>query len=281
MLSVKFTNVPFVAKLVNQLNQLVSIASWEFSARELTVIEFDSTLSSLTLLKLKADAYELWDYKFPAKKKGAIILGFQTKSLVRILQCGSQNDTLTITAKADDPDRAIFTFKTAENAVAGALNSIDLGLVFNDSDFRGIPEHEVQVKMTMTSKKFFEMIKSFGAKTGYARFIVSADGSRFTMKNTKNEISVTNQEVEIEAQSAVDNIFGLRFLVPMSKAYALASSVEITLFESGEAGMVQFTFFFPNAAGTLMYYLAGWLPEEMDKDEGKEEEEEQEEESDE
>ena len=251
-------------KVLDALKELVDEANLECNESGLSLQAMDSSHCALVSMNLNSKSFD----KFKCDDNET--LGVNLVSIQKILKCGDNQDTLTLSTNSDHTQLK-FQFENG-----GRFSEFSLALMDIDTDKLSIPEAEPEVRITLSSSEFNKIchdLTQFGdtvkimvkSKT----VVFSATGQLGNGSITLSSYDTANDErpVEIEMDGSIDKLelsFALKYLNYFTKACPLSDKVELEL-STGRPLIVLFKL--DDDTGYIKYFLAPKVEEDEDEDE--------------
>lgn len=200
-----------------------------FDKDGIRMIAMDNSKTVLVHLRLYADKFEKYSYKYPHEK---FIIGLNTDHLYRIVRTATNDDTITFYIEESDPNTLGILLEDSEKK---QVTRYKLNLLDRDEPNIELPDTEFSTHITMPSLDFQKMCRDMtllGAKTVEIKNINSSlnfsckghFASRTTvMGDSENEFNIqkkTNNEI-------VTGNYSLPHLVLFTKCTNLCNNLEI------------------------------------------------------
>jgi len=259
-----------IKKIVEAIKELVEEANFDCSENGIALQAMDASHVALVSMLLRPSGFE------PYRCDRTRTLGIQVANMHKIIKCGDNNDTITLSAQ-DDGDSLNFTFESQNQE---KMSSFQMKLMDIDTDTMSIPEKEYDAVVTMSSAEFQrtcrdlsmlgEVVKISVTKEGVT-FSASGDVGKASIKLSQGAGDVDGKDtgLSVEMNTAVELSFALNYLNQFCKATALSSTVTLSL--SGDTPLV--VEYRVGDMGYIRYYLAFKIDEEDDDDDGVKQEE--------
>jgi len=214
----------------------------------------DSSHVSLVALSLRSQGFK--DYRCDRD----ITLGINFASLLKILKCMGNKDSLALRAD-DDGDTVLIVFESPDQST---ISNFELKLMDIDGEQLGIPDTDYKCVIKMPSSEFQRICRDLSALGDTVVISATKEGIKFsvkgdigsgdmTLKNSTASVdSDVNDSVLIELDEPVTQTFALRYLNNFTKATSLSPTVSISL--GPEVPLV--VEYKIDDLGSLRYYLA-------------------------
>jgi len=252
MFEARLVNSAVLKKVLEAIKELLTDASFDCSDTGIQLQAMDTSHVSLVSLTLKSDGFD----KYRCDRN--LTMGMSLASLVKILKCANNDDTVTIKAQ-DDADIVTFTF---ESKKPEKISDYEMKLMNLDQEHLGIPETDFSCIIRMPSGEFARICRDlaqFGesmviscTKEG-VKFSSSGDIGSANIKLAQNSNFDKEEEaVTIEMQEPVTLTFACQYLNSFTKATPLSPTVQLSMSENVPL-VVEYTV---PELGHIRYYLA-------------------------
>jgi len=240
-------------KILDAIKDLVTDANFDCNSTGIALQAMDSSHVALVSMLLRSDGFD----KYTAERNTS--LGINLASMYKILQCASNDDSVTMKAESN-PSVVSFMFESSKQ---DKVSDFELKLMEIDSDVLGIPETEYSAIIKMPSSEFQRICKNLTILGDTVVISVSKEGVKFSVQgdlgagniHCRQSSSVDAKEeesVSIEINEPVTLTFALRYLNNFTKATSLSTIVTLSM--SKEVPLV--VEYRIQDAGFLKFYLA-------------------------
>merc|ERR1711935_844569 len=212
----------------------------------------------------------------PYRRDRTRTLGIHIGNMSKIIKCGDNNDTITLSAQ-DDGDSLNFAFESQNQE---KMSSFQMKLLDIDTDQMSIPEKEYDAVITMSSSEFQRICRDLTMLGEVVKVGVSKDGVTFSAKGDVGNVAIKlvqgagdvdsekdkGTQLNVELNEPVELSFALNYLNQFCKATPLSPTVSLSM-SSDTPLVVEYRI---GDMGYVRYYLAFKID---DEDEGVKEEE--------
>ncbi|XP_065168568.1 proliferating cell nuclear antigen-like [Atheta coriaria] len=258
MFEARLINSVTLKKVLEAIKDLLNDASFDCSDTGIQLQAMDNSHVSLVSLTLKSDGFD----KYRCDRN--ITMGMNLSSMVKILKCANNDDTVTIKAQ-DDADMVTFMFESKKQ---DKISDYEMKLMNLDQEHLGIPETDFSCVIRMPSVEFARICRDlaqFGesiviscTKEG-VKFSSSGDiGSANVKLAQTSNFEKEEESVTIEMQDPVSLTFACQYLNSFTKATPLSAQVQLSMFADVPL-VVEYTV---PELGYIRYYLAPKIEEE-------------------
>ncbi|XP_065171456.1 proliferating cell nuclear antigen-like [Atheta coriaria] len=258
MFEARLINSVTLKKVLEAIKDLLNDASFDCSDTGIQLQAMDNSHVSLVSLTLKSDGFD----KYRCDRN--ITMGMNLSSMVKILKCANNDDTVTIKAQ-DDADMVTFMFESKKQ---DKISDYEMKLMNLDQEHLGIPETDFSCVIRMPSVEFARICRDlaqFGesiviscTKEG-VKFSSSGDiGSANVKLAQTSNFEKEEESVTIEMQDPVSLTFACQYLNSFTKATPLSAQVQLSM-SADVPLVVEYTV---PELGYIRYYLAPKIEEE-------------------
>jgi proliferating cell nuclear antigen len=265
-----FAQAGVLKKIFDGVKDLLTDVNVDYDEKGIHLQSMDSSHVSLVALNISGKALD--HYKCEANQS----LGISIASLVKILKCAGNDDTLTLKF-ASKEDSLQFMFEDSKQT---RISHFRLKLIDIDSEHLGIPDTEYDVCIRMPSGEFQRIIKELQSLGDTVTISASKEGAIFAVSGDigtgkivcKDTTSITmdkdskeDEEVAIKIKKDTQLTFALRYLASFTKATSLSPSVTLKMAKDVPL-VVEYLIQTPddNELGHIRFYLAPKIEEEGD-----------------
>jgi len=253
MFEARLTQASLLKKILDAIKDLVTDANFDCNSTGISLQAMDSSHVSLVSMLMLKDGFE----NYRADKN--LPLGINLASMSKILQCSSNDDSVTI--KADDnPSVVTFMF---ENSKGDKVSDFELKLMEIESDVLGIPSTDYSAIIKMPAAEFQRICKNLTILGDTVVISATKEGVKFSVQGDLGAGNITcrpstsvdskiDDSVSIEINEPVALTFALRYLNSFTKATSLSNQVVLSM--SKEVPLV--VEYRIADAGHLKFYLA-------------------------
>ncbi|XP_017771943.1 PREDICTED: proliferating cell nuclear antigen [Nicrophorus vespilloides] len=245
-------------KVLEAIKDLLNDASFDCSDTGIQLQAMDNSHVSLVSLTLKSDGFD----KYRCDRN--ITMGMNLASMVKILKCANNDDTVTIKAQ-DDADTVTFMFESKKQ---DKISDYAMKLMNLDQEHLGIPDTDFSCVIRMPSIEFARICRDlaqFGESIGIActkegvKFSASGDiGSANVKIAQTSNFEKEEESVTIEMQEPVALTFACQYLNSFTKATPLSPQVQLSMSDNVPL-VVEYTV---PELGHIRYYLAPKIEED-------------------
>ena len=255
MFVAKLANCSILKKIVESIKDLVSDINLEISASGINLQAMDSSHVALVTLYLNPEGFESYRCDKP------ITLGIQISQLSKIIHCGGNDDSITLSNEKEG--KMLIKF---ENSTKKRTSQFYLSLITIDTEHLGIPDTQYGSVIKMPSSLFskickdlYSMNETMNIETNeeYIKFSLSNETIGGGIKIEKNDSNDLEDQVQITCDNSINLSFALRYLNMFTKAATCCQ--QVGLFLSSEYPlMVEYKL---DNLGGLKFYLAPRIEE--------------------
>jgi proliferating cell nuclear antigen len=219
-----------IRTLTEALKCILVEMSLIFDKNGIKMVAMDNTRTVLVHMRLNADKFEKYEYKYSSDK---FVIGINTDHLYRIVRTATNDDTITFFVSADDPNDLGILLEDSEKK---QVTRYKLNLLDRDEPDIALPETEFTTHITMPSGDFQKICRDMvllGAKNVEIKNVGStltfACKGHFASRTTvmgdgDTEFNVQRKNTDITAGN-----FSLSHLVLFTKCTNLCNNLEIQM----------------------------------------------------
>mmetsp|Transcript_1123 Transcript_1123/g.1276 ORF Transcript_1123/g.1276 Transcript_1123/m.1276 type:complete len:263 (-) Transcript_1123:832-1620(-) len=248
-------------KLCAAVKDLVHDVNFNCDSNGITLQAMDNTHVALVAFLLQADGFD----KYRCDKN--ITLGINLPALSKVLQCASNDDTLTMRAQ-DQPDNLELIFENKTKHAEFNIKLLDLQV-----DPLGIPDTDYSSVVTMSSLEFQRTTRDLSTigDVDTVAIAVSEEGVKFAVSDTmnsqtgqimiKNAGSIDGASItgcDITMSEPVEMSFALHHINRFTKATSLSDKTTLSM--SPDVPLV--VEYAIQDTGYVRYYLAPKIDED-------------------
>lgn len=261
MFQAKLSEGILLKKLIESIKDLVTDINLDITSTGISLQAMDSSHVALVTLNLSSEGFE--EYRCDKQ----MTLGVSVANLSKIMKCGGNDDSITLSAEEDPSSLNIkFENSSKKNIFKFFIeqkkqSEFNLSLITIDSEHLGIPETQYSAMVTMSSSEFTRICRELYSlnetvniettKTSI-KFGVNGENVGGSIKIEANDSSNLDEQTIIQVEESVNLAFALRYLNMFTKASTL--SQQVSLYLSVEFPlMVEYKL---QQLGVLKFYLA-------------------------
>jgi len=257
MFHAKLNEVHVLKKIVESIKDIVNLVNIDAGPNGLAFQAMDLSHVALVSLILRSDGFQ----QYRADKN--FLLGMKLVNLHKILKCADNADIVTLECD-DEPDQLHLRFESQRQ---DKFSKFSMNLVLQEEEQLQIPQTIYASRIIMPSSEFLRIVRELCQIAETVRittsnksihFSVHGDFASGEMELRENNSERFNEQIRIEVDEPVTNIFSLTFLSAFTRAAALCESVR--LYMSPNTPLV--VEYLIGDFGSLKYYLAPKLNED-------------------
>lgn len=254
MLETQLKQSDVLRKLFDSIKDIITQANIECRSTGMKMFTIDEQHISIVEFYLNADGFERY------RCDRTVTLGIQLESLMKILRCGTNDDSVILRAD-DNGDTLNLVFESEKQ---DRVSEFDLKLISLSSQCLEMAANSYDAVVTMSSSELVRVCRDLKNFSDSVVIEVAKDSVRFGVTGDVGKASVLLKTVttadadsetapiKIEVKSPVSCSLSLKHVVFYTKAAALSESVKISISNQYPA---KFEFQMP-PIGYLNFYLA-------------------------
>jgi len=258
MFEARLINSVTLKKVLEAIKDLLNDASFDCSDTGIQLQAMDNSHVSLVSLTLKSDGFD----KYRCDRN--ITMGMNLSSMVKILKCANNDDTVTIKAQ-DDADMVTFMFESKKQ---DKISDYEMKLMNLDQEHLGIPETDFSCVIRMPSIEFARICRDLAQFGESIVICCTKEGVKFSSTGDIGSANVKlaqtsnfekeEESVTIEMQEPVSLTFACQYLNSFTKATPLSPQVQLSM-SADVPLVVEYTV---PELGYIRYYLAPKIEED-------------------
>lgn len=247
-------------KILEALKDLVENANWDLSNEGMSLQAMDNSHVSLVSVLLQSSGFE--EYRCDLN----CVMGIQLATMIKVMKCCNNDDSLKMEYKDDPGDSVTFTFESPNQE---RTSEFTVKLMQIDSEHLALTDDGYDAMITMPSAEFQRIcrdLSAFGDAVTIAviknsvTFNASGDIGAGTITLLETNSEKEEEKVQIEMDNPVALTFAFKYLHYFCRGAPLSPLVKLTL-RNDSPLVVQYDI---ADFGNIRYFLA---PKVTDEDE--------------
>lgn len=216
-------------KILEALKDLVKDANWDLSSEGMSLQAMDVSHVSLVSVLLQSSGFE--DYRCDTN----CIMGISLATMIKVMKCCNNDDSLKMEYKDDPGDTVTFTFESPNQE---RTSEFTVKLMQIDSEHLALTDDGYDAQVTMPSNEFQRIcrdLSAFGDAVTIAvvkhsvTFKASGDVGEGTITLLENTSEKEEDKVQIEMDNPVSLTFSFKYLHYFCRGAPLSPHVKLTL----------------------------------------------------
>jgi len=252
MLCAKLTEGILMKKLVEAIKDLFLEINFDISASGIAIQGMDN--SHISLVQINITSNDFAEYRCDKNMK----LGIKMENFAKIIKCGTNEDTLTLSYDDNDKNKLNIKF---ENILSKKTVNFELALISIETENISIPVLNYTSSILMSSSYFSKICKELNSIDETISIQIKKDKINFYTNNenisggfSDNQNDSTDPEIhcKIETDCDINLPFSSRILNIVSKAGSISKQVYLYL-GSKKPLLILYKF---GQLGEIKFYLA-------------------------
>lgn len=216
-------------KVLEAIHSICDDINWDCTSSGISVQTMDTSHVCLVSLELNSDGFE------PYRCDRNITLGLKAQTMLKILKCAGNDDSVTLRAQ-DSTDTLSIIFESQNSE---KTSHFDIKLMDIDSEHLGIPDTQYNAVVKMPSHEFQRVCRDLSQIGDSVLIACTKDGVQFSVQGDIGTGKVTlrqscsvdkeDEQTSIELNEPVQLTFAMRFLNFFTKATPISSTVSLSL----------------------------------------------------